>query len=103
VQGFEPVGVGARGLAECLALQLDDKGRLDPAISALLTRLDLVAKQDFPALRRLCNVDNNELVEMLAEIRRLNPKPGLSFSSPQVNVLSPDVIVRATHHAGFRV
>jgi RNA polymerase sigma-54 factor len=95
LQGFDPPGVGARTLAECLGLQLKDRDRLDPAMAALLTRLDLVAKRDLAGLRRLCGVDDEDLVEMLAEIRGLEPKPGLAFSVSQPEYLVPDVLVRA--------
>lgn len=103
IQGFDPIGVGARDLAECLSLQLRDKRRLDPAMSALLTRLDLVATQDIQALCRLCQVDSEDITEMLAEIRQLNPKPGLSFGSPRIDVLVPDVQVRPTPDGEFLV
>ncbi|MER2263769.1 RNA polymerase factor sigma-54 [Methylobacterium oxalidis] len=94
VQGFDPAGVAARDLAECLAIQLREKDRYDPAMQALVSRLDLVARRDFPALRRLCGVDDEDLVEMLAEIRRLDPKPGRAFGTSAVEVLIPDVFVR---------
>jgi RNA polymerase sigma-54 factor len=103
IQDFEPAGVGARNLAECLSLQLQEQGRLDPAMGALLTRLDLVAKQDLPALRRLCGVDDEDLAEMITEIRRLNPKPGLCLGSPRINVLIPDVQVRDAADGSFLV
>ncbi len=95
IQGFDPTGVGARDLAECLALQLKDQDRFDPAMQALVSRLDLVAKRDIAALRRLCGVDDEDLRDMLAEIRRLEPKPGRAFGAAPVQVLVPDVIVRA--------
>ncbi|MET0744775.1 MAG: RNA polymerase factor sigma-54 [Microvirga sp.] len=95
VQGFDPPGIGARTLAECLGLQLKERNRLDPAMAALLTRLDLVAKRDLAGLRRLCGVDDEDLVEMLAEIRGLEPKPGLAFSVAQPEYLVPDILVRA--------
>ncbi|MBM6594048.1 RNA polymerase factor sigma-54 [Microvirga pudoricolor] len=95
VQGFDPPGVGARTLAECLGLQLKDRNRFDPCMEALLTRLDLVAKRDLGALRRLCGVDDEDLADMLAEIRSLDPKPGLAFGSASPQFLVPDVLVRA--------
>ena len=95
VQGFDPPGIAARDLAECLAIQLREQDRFDPAMQALVSRLDLVAKRDFPALRRLCGVDDEDLVEMLAELRRLDPKPGRAFGGGAVEVLVPDVFVRA--------
>ena len=69
-----PPGIAARDLAECLAIQLRERDRFDPAMQALVSRLDLVAKRDFAALRRLCGVDDEDLVDMLAEIRRLDPE-----------------------------
>jgi RNA polymerase sigma-54 factor len=95
IQGFEPSGVGARSLAECLALQLREQDRLDPAMETLIAHLDLLARRDFATLRRLCRVDEDDIAEMVAEIRRLQPKPGLAFGRPQVQLAIPDVIVRA--------
>ena len=103
VQGFEPAGVAARDLAECLALQLRDRDRFDPAMQALVSRLDLVAKRDFAGLRRLCGVDDEDLVEMLAELRRLDPKPGRAFGAGAVEVLIPDVFVRAAPDGSWLV
>jgi RNA polymerase sigma-54 factor len=95
VQTFEPSGVAARTLAECLSIQLRDRNRFDPAMAALVSRLDLVAKRDLPALKRLCGVDDEDLADMLGEIRRLDPKPGRAFGGAAVEVLIPDVYVRA--------
>jgi RNA polymerase sigma-54 factor len=94
LQTFDPPGVCARGLAECLAIQLRELDRLDPAMEALLGHLELVAKRDFSALRKICGVDEEDLVEMIGEIKRLNPKPGLAFSSVLVQPIVPDVFVR---------
>lgn len=103
IQGFDPPGIGARSLSECLALQLRERNRLDPAMEMLLARLDLVARQDFAALMRLCGVDQEDMADMLAEIRRLEPKPGLAFASAPVDVLVPDVLVKAAPDGGFSV
>ncbi|HKD24472.1 MAG TPA: RNA polymerase factor sigma-54 [Xanthobacteraceae bacterium] len=94
LQTFDPPGVCARSLAECLAIQLRELDRLDPAMEALLGHIELVAKRDFSTLRKICGVDEEDLVEMIAEIRRLNPKPGLAFSSVLVQAIVPDVFVR---------
>jgi len=94
VQGFDPVGVGARDLAECLSLQLKARDRLDPAMQALLTRLDLLARRDMTQLTQLCGVDAEDIADMIAEIRTLNPKPGLAFGSEPVTPVVPDVFVR---------
>jgi RNA polymerase sigma-54 factor len=94
LQGFDPPGVCARDLAECLALQLKERDRFDPAMQALIARLDLVAKRDFAALKKICAVGDEDLADMIAEIRRLNPKPGLAFGSAIVQPIVPDVFVR---------
>ena len=94
VQGFDPVGVGARDLAECLSLQLKARDRHDPAMQALLTRLDLLARRDMAALTQLCGVDAEDIADMITEIRTLNPKPGLAFGTEPVTPVVPDVFVR---------
>jgi RNA polymerase sigma-54 factor len=94
VQSCEPAGVGARSLAECLALQLRERDRLDPAMAALLENLPLAAAGRFAELRALCGVDAEDLADMLAEIRALDPKPGLRFAKARVEAKIPDVHVR---------
>ncbi len=94
VQTFEPAGVAARDLAECLAIQLRERDRFDPCMAALVSRLDLVARRDMAALRRLCGVDDEDIMDMLAEIRRLDPKPGRAFGGSPLQLLVPDVYVR---------
>ena len=94
LQGFDPPGVFARNLAECLALQLKDANRYDPQIARLLDNLALLGSHNLSALRRAVGVDGDELVEMVAEIKKLNPKPGLKFGSIQIQPILPDVLVR---------
>ncbi|HEY4266159.1 MAG TPA: RNA polymerase factor sigma-54 [Micropepsaceae bacterium] len=94
LQGFDPAGVFARDLVECLALQLKERDRLDPAMQLLLTRLDLVAKRDIAGLSALCCLDASDISDMIAEIRALTPKPGLAFGSEPVQPVVPDVYVR---------
>ena len=95
VQSFDPPGVGARDLAECLALQLAELDRLDPAMQSMLDHLPLLAKRDFAALRKLCGVDEEDIAEMVAEIRALDPKPGRAFDTAPTQSVVPDVYVRA--------
>ncbi|MFG1281991.1 RNA polymerase factor sigma-54 [Xanthobacter autotrophicus] len=95
IQTFEPSGVGARNLAECLAIQLRERDRFDPAMQALVANLELLARHDRNALKRVCAVDNEDLADMIGEIRRLDPKPGLAFGTGVVHPLVPDVYVRA--------
>jgi RNA polymerase sigma-54 factor len=93
-QRFDPPGLFARDLAECLAIQLRRLDRFDPAMQALVGHLDLLARRDFAALRRLCGVDEGDLVDMLGEIRALDPKPGAGFASGVAETIVPDVVVR---------
>ena len=95
VHGFDPTGIGARSLAECLMLQLKERDRFDPAMAALIGHLDLLARRDHAALRRICGVDDEDLADMVGEIRRLDPKPGRSYGGGPVQTVVPDVYVRA--------
>ncbi len=102
-QGFEPTGVFARSVRECLELQLRDRDRFDPAMAALLHHLELLARRDLPALRRACGVDEEDLREMIAEVRALTPRPGAAFGSDPIQGVVPDVIVREDPLGGWRV
>ena len=93
VQTFDPTGVGATSLSECIALQAREADRFDPAMARLIGNLDLVAKGDFARLRRICQVDDEDLRDMLAELRRYDPKPGLRFGEDPAAPVVPDVIV----------
>ena len=94
LQGFEPTGIFARDVAECLRLQLIERDRLDPAMAALVDNLDLLARRDMAALRRVCGVDDEDLREMIAEIRGLTPRPGAAFGGEPTAPVTPDVIIR---------
>ena len=94
MQGFEPTGVFARDVRECLRLQLVERDRCDPAMDALLDNLDLLARRDMAALRRVCGVDDEDLKEMVAEIRALTPRPGAAYGGAPSAVVAPDVFVR---------
>ncbi len=94
LQRLDPPGVFARSLKECLALQLRDRNRLDPAMAALLEHLDLLVRRDISALTRICGVGAEDIAEMVAEIKALNPKPGLAFDATVAQPVVPDVIMR---------
>jgi RNA polymerase sigma-54 factor len=94
LQGFEPTGVAARDVRECLALQLKERDRLDPAMAALLDNLELLARRDLPALRKACGVDEDDLRDMIAELRALTPRPGAAFGAEPSAPVVPDVVVR---------
>jgi RNA polymerase sigma-54 factor len=103
LQAFDPPGVFARSLAECLELQLKDHNRYDPVMAKLLANLELLAARNLSALKRAVDVDMDELAEMIQEIKRLNPKPGLKFGSVQMQPVVPDVLVRAAADGGWHV
>ncbi len=103
LQGFDPPGVFARSLKECLEIQLRDRDRLDPAMQALLDHLPLLAARDMAGLRRICGVDAEDLAGMIGEIRALNPKPGESFSTEPSPAVTPDVLMRALPDGSFLV
>ena len=102
-QGFEPVGVFARSVRECLEIQLRDRGRFDPCMAALLNHLELLARRDLAALKRLCGVDDEDLRDMIAEVRALTPRPGAAFGSEPIQGVVPDVLVRDDPLGGWRV
>ncbi len=95
LQEFDPPGIAARSLSECLALQLRDQNRLDPAMAALVDNLELVAKREFTALCKVCGVDMEDVVDMVSELRGLDPKPALQFEHEIVQPITPDVMMRA--------
>ena len=102
VQDLDPAGVGARSLAECIALQARAADRYDPAMARLIDNLDLLAKGRMGDLKRICGVDDEDLADMVRELRDYDPKPGSRFSSEAAEQVSPDVFVRRTR-GGYSV
>lgn len=94
IQRFDPTGIFARDLAECLALQLRELDRFDPAMQALVENLDLLAKRDFSALKKICGVEPDDIADMVSEIKALNPKPAQAFDYQVAQPVTPDVVVR---------
>ena len=94
IRGFDPLGVGARSLSECLAIQARDADRYDPAMAALLDNLDLVARGDINALIRACGVDREDVTDMIRELRCYEPKPGLRFGGERSTPVVADIFVR---------
>ncbi|MBI2256294.1 MAG: RNA polymerase factor sigma-54 [Proteobacteria bacterium] len=103
LQQFDPCGVFARNLAECLALQLKERNRLDPAMQVLLENLELLAKHDRHQLMKLCGIDAEDLADMVSEIRALNPKPGASFETADVQAIVPDIMVWRRQDGSWQV
>jgi RNA polymerase sigma-54 factor len=103
VQQFDPPGIFARSLKECLALQLLDRNRLDPAMQALLDHLELLAHGNRKELMRICNVDAEDLTEMIAEVKALDPKPALAFDLQTVQAVTPDILMHRAPDGGYHV
>ena len=103
LQAFEPAGLFARDLSECLAIQLRRRDRFDPAMEKMVANLDLLAKRDFKTLKRLCGVDEADLLDMMAEIRGLDPKPGNRFDNANLQAIVPDVLVRPVSNGEWAV
>jgi RNA polymerase sigma-54 factor len=103
VQRFDPPGIFARSLKECLGLQLAEKNRLDPAMQALLDNLELLARRDLNGLMRVCGIDAEDLTEMISEIKALDPKPALKFDTVVTQPVTPDVLMRRTSDGAWLV
>jgi RNA polymerase sigma-54 factor len=95
LQELDPPGVFARSLSECLAIQLRAQDRFDPAMATLVGNLELLARRDFATLKKLCGVNEEDLLDMLAEIRKLDPKPGTRYETSASEAVVPDILVRA--------
>jgi len=103
LQTLDPTGVGARSLGECIALQAREADRYDPAMAKLLDNLELIARGDFARLRRICGVDREDLSDMLAELRRYDPKPGLKFGGGGGESIVPDILLSASVDGGWNI
>jgi RNA polymerase sigma-54 factor len=96
IQGFDPTGVGARNLAECLALQAKEADRYDPCMALLIDNLDMLARGQIAQLRRRCGVDEDDMADMIRELRGYDPKPGLRFAAGDTQPVVPDLFIRQT-------
>jgi RNA polymerase sigma-54 factor len=93
IHSFDPTGVGARSLSECLALQAKEADRYDPCMARLLDNLDLVARGDLARLKRICDVDDEDLADMIRELRNYDPKPGCRYGGEPTMTVVPDIFV----------
>lgn len=103
LQKLEPVGVFARSLQECLALQLADMDRLDPQTQCFLDHMDMMAQGELVAMRKKCGMDEEDFALTLADIRRCNPKPASGFAAEDSFAVIPDVLVRKGKSGGWQV
>lgn len=103
VQKFDPPGVGARDLSECMQLQLTEKNRLDPAMRIFTQNLQLLAQRNFQKLADLCDVDHEDVIDMAMEIQALDPRPGEQYTFAPVQNISADVIVRKNDDGSWHI
>ncbi|MFP6695963.1 MAG: RNA polymerase factor sigma-54 [Alphaproteobacteria bacterium] len=103
LQHLDPAGVFARNLGECLALQLRDRNRYDPAMQTLIENLHLLAAMDVRLICETCGVNAEDAEEMIAELKALNPKPGLAFDYDVAAPVVPDVFVLEKPDGGWSV
>lgn len=103
VQSLDPSGVGARNLAECIAIQAREADRYDPCMKALIDNLDLVARGEVERLKRLCRVDDEDFADMLRELRSYNPRPGLAFAPAETGTVVPDILLTANAAGGWDI
>ena len=103
VQSLDPTGVGARSLSECLALQAKEADRYDPCMQALIANLDLLAWGNFAQLKRMCRVDDEDLTDMIAELRSYDPKPGCRIGGDAAPPVVPDVFVKPDRTGGWAI
>ena len=103
VQTFDPTGVGARSLSECLALQAKEADRYDPCMARLIDNLELLARGEIPRLKRMCGVDDEDFADMLAELRGYDPKPGLRFATGGGEPVTPDILITPRADGGWSI
>ena len=103
ITSFDPCGVGARDLKECLKLQLIESDRYDPAMQAFIENIELLAKGDLKGLIKATQADEEDVRDMVAEVRALTPKPGYAYGGGAVQTVAPDVFVRQAPDGGWKV
>ncbi len=94
LQHFDPTGIFARDLKECLKLQLIEKGRFDPLMEVFLENMHMLEKGDVRGLMKVCGVDEEDFAEMMADVRQTDPKPARQFHHDLATAVEPDVLVR---------
>ena len=101
---FEPAGLFALSVRDCLGLQLEARDRLDPAMQAALDRLDLVAARDFSGLKKATGLDDDDIADLIREILSLDPKPGLVFAPrTDTELAAPDILVSENADGSFGI
>lgn len=94
MQDFEPSGIFARSLSECLKIQLKDKDRLDPVAEKVLDNLSLLGERKLSELKKICQISDEDLASVLSDIKALDPKPAAKYHHDLTSYIIPDVFVR---------
>ena len=108
VQDFDPPGVAARDLAECLRLQLQQLQQVQPtseclrALTIVNSQMALLARRDVAALQAALDTDAENVESALALIQTLQPRPGQAYQAQDSGYLAPDVVVRK-HQGRWKV
>lgn len=106
IKGFDPTGIFAKNLEECLSLQLEEQGKLDKPTKILINNLKLLADHDHKKLAQLCDVNETYLQDIISDIKSLNPKPAGDFDHVVVQTAIPDVLMKKlpkTLGGGWRI
>lgn len=103
LQSFDPAGIFARNLNECLKLQLQEKKLYNPVMEKLLKHLALLAKYRIEDLQKICRTSKENIIKMYKEIKKLNPKPGSIFLQTQENITNADVILLKDSKNNFQI
>lgn len=98
LQSFEPAGIGARDLGECLWLQLNtlpaNTPHLAVAKSIVREQLALLAEREYGKLKKLFDMNDAEFIQLRQLITSLNPRPGAAYAPLDTRYVTPDVFVR---------
>ena len=97
IQKFEPIGVGARTLSECLMIQAQELPERNPLVETLIEKyLDRLEDRYLPKIAAELKTDLDEVVDALRTIKEFCPKPGIAFNSEAVDYVAPDLVVIKT-------
>ncbi len=97
LQCLEPVGIFAKNLSECLKIQLQEKGILNNKYQILIDNLSLITKGKIKTLMKMCEIENDKIIQMVNVIKTLNPKPAENFNNEPLRISEPDIIVTKTN------
>ena len=103
MKNFEPSGIFAQNLAECIKIQLQDKELLTPQLEILLNNLPLLAERRTAELCKLCSCSPEQLTSMIKIIRQTNPKPAADWHTEANRNIIPDVLVRRNRTGEYQV